>query len=122
MPNQFDKRKAPRLRLRRPAPGTLSRMQVWILDVSESGAGIEHSHELQWGQITELEFMWKQDRIRVTCDVVRTAKKADQSDPQRTRSSGLRFCNPRDPSLQHLRRLVGQALTLIQSQAPSPSV
>lgn len=118
MSSQFDKRRAPRLKLRRPAPATLSRMSVWILDVSESGAGIEHAHELKWGEITELEFMWKEHKIRVTCDVVRTEKKKDQSDPQRTRFTGLRFCNPRDPGLQLLRTLVREALALVQKQAP----
>ena len=116
----FDKRKARRLQLRRPAPGQLAMMPVWITDVSETGAGIEHRQQLVWGQIAELEFWWKEVKIRVTCDVVRTELVAGHIDPERARKSGLRFCNPRDPNLQHLRKLVGQALTLIQKQAKDP--
>jgi PilZ domain len=113
----FDKRKARRLRLRRPAPATFASMPVWILDVSETGARVEHSNLLKWGQNAQLEFWWKKDKIRVSCEVVRTDPKPDSSDPERMRTSGLRFCNPRDPSLQHLRQLVGQALTLVLEQS-----
>jgi hypothetical protein len=113
MTNVFDKRKARRLQLKKPAPGSFATMPVYITDVSETGAGIEHSQLVTWGQIANLEFWWKKDKIRVTCDVVRTDVKKDSSDPERTRKSGLRFCNPRDPNLQLLRKLVGQALTLV---------
>lgn len=120
MSTSFDKRKARRLQLRRAAPGRLETLPVWITDVSETGAGIEHSHPLTWGQITHLDFWWNEHKIRITCDVVRTDYKEGANDPQRTRKSGLRFCNPRDPNLQHLRQLIGQALTLIQQRSQQP--
>lgn len=115
MPTVFDKRKARRLQLRKPAPAQLATMPVWIVDVSETGAGVEHGHKLVWGQIAQLEFWWKEVKIRVTCDVVRTEAKPG-GDPERSHKSGLRFCNPRDPNLQHLQKLVGQALTIVQQQ------
>ena len=121
MQGVFDKRKARRLQLRRPAPGRLESMPVFITDVSETGAGIEHGHQLVWGQIVHLEFWWNHDKIRITCDVVRTDPITNADDPERSVKSGLRFCNPRDPNLQHLRKLIGQALTVIQ-QRTQPGV
>lgn len=61
-----------RIRMAPALPGQLGSMAVGILDVSLTGAGIEHASPLQVGAAMRLSFRWEGDEIALPCTVIRS--------------------------------------------------
>jgi hypothetical protein len=107
-----ERRRFQRLRLGEPVKGRLSGMRVAILDVSTTGARVEHSFPLAAGRRLTLEFPWQEESISLQCDVVRcAAHRGGSIATANAYASGLKFCEPPGPARASLVRMITELVS-----------
>jgi DNA-binding response OmpR family regulator len=66
-----ERRRATRIRMRERAPGQLQLRDVDLVDISLSGALVEHTRPVRPGEIYRLSFMVNEERVQVLARAVR---------------------------------------------------
>lgn len=107
-----ERRRIQRVKLSTPMTGRLSGMRVSIIDLSTTGARVEHSFPLAAGRRLRLEFPWQDESISLQCDVVRCLVQRDDGlGTREAYSSGLKFCEPPGPSRTSLVRVITELVS-----------
>lgn len=68
-----ERRQFQRLHLTRPIDGWFGDFSVRLLDVSATGALVEHDEEVPLGSRALLRFFWRGQQVEITAETVRTA-------------------------------------------------
>lgn len=106
--NGSEKRRIQRVRLDCPITAKIGSSAVILLDVSASGARIEHSAPLARGREVQLDFEYQDQSISVLCFVVRCKLQKSISGTGAAYSSGLTFCDPKSKAVGALRTLIAE--------------
>jgi hypothetical protein len=108
MRKKDDKRNGRRISLDPPARGTLSHFPVRIVDLSTSGARIQHDSPLvfQRDRRFVLEFAYEGEEIRLDCCLARTRLEAGTS-RRKVYTTGVRFVESDGVGLERLWGLMG---------------
>ncbi|HEU4520932.1 MAG TPA: PilZ domain-containing protein [Thermoanaerobaculia bacterium] len=104
-----EKRNARRIRLAPPAAGDLSHVPVSVVDLSTSGARIQHDAPLvfQPGKRFLLAFTCDGERFRIHCTVARSRLDIQSSAHRKVYTSGVRFMDVDDDTTERLWGLIG---------------
>lgn len=108
MPHNSEKRNARRIRLQPAAAGSLSHFPVSIVDLSSSGARIQHDAPLTFcpGKRFILEFMCEGEHFRLPCTVARSRMEMNPS--HRTiYTTGVRFAELEESMIDTLWGIMG---------------
>jgi len=106
---QQERRRIQRIRLDRTVRGRLSGMRVSILDLSTTGARVEHSFPLSSGRRLRLDFLWEEELISLQCDVTRCIVAGQRNGASAVGySSGLQFCEPALTSRESLKNIISE--------------
>ena len=103
-----EKRNARRIRLEPAVAGSLSHFPVSIIDLSSSGARIQHDAPLTFspGKRFVLEFICEGERFRLTCTVARSRMEMNPS--HRTiYTTGVRFSDLEEAMIDRLWGIMG---------------
>ncbi len=103
-----ERRRIQRIRLDRPVRGRLSGMRVSILDLSTTGARVEHTFPLSSGRRLRLDFLWEEELISLQCDVTRCIAGQGNGSSVVGYSSGLQFCEPALTSRESLKNIISE--------------
>ena len=120
MGQQDDRRNSRRIRLEPPVAGDLSRFPVAVVDLSTSGARIQHDTPLtfQPGKRFVLEFCCDGEQFRVKCTVARSRLDIQNSAHRKVYTSGVRFVDLDDQTCERLWGLIGfLAIDVLAHQA-----
>ena len=109
MATKEDKRNARRIRLVPPAAGDLSHFPVSVVDLSTSGARIQHDGPLtfQPGKRFVLSFTCDGERFRLSCTVARSRLDIQNSAHRKVYTSGVRFVDVDEDTSERLWGLIG---------------
>jgi len=103
-----NRRNIERIRLSEPIIARLGSISVVLVDISTSGARVEHHVSLATNARLRLTFKWDGDQIALDCVVIRC--KLDRFSKEggglTVYHSGLAFETPTSESAKHLKRLV----------------
>jgi hypothetical protein len=102
-----ERREFQRLELDPSIPGALGPASVEVTEIGVLGARVHHTDPLD-GQRLDLHFIWANESISLSCDVVRTIQRPDGG----SADSGLRFVSAHGDSGDHLRMMLGDLVTL----------
>ncbi|MEO6486841.1 MAG: PilZ domain-containing protein [Thermoanaerobaculia bacterium] len=108
MGKKEDKRNARRIALEPPIAGALSHLPVSLVDLSTSGARVQHDAKMpfQPGKRFFLQFSCEGDQFQLTCIVARSRMEMNGS--HRTiYTSGLRFVDLHESDHERLWGLIG---------------
>lgn len=105
---QQERRRIQRIRLDRSVKGRLSGMRVSILDLSTTGARVEHSFPLSSGRRLRLDFLWEDQLISVNCDVTRCTAEHTGSAKSIAYSSGLHFSDTAVASREAIKNVIAE--------------
>lgn len=102
-----ERRTRNRVKLAEPLVGRVNSFGAVLIDVSESGARIEHYHRMQTGADVTLRFDWEGTSISTDCRVVacRVHRFTPGDDGITIYQSGLMFTQPEGPAASALKRL-----------------
>lgn len=117
-----EKRKARRIRLQPAVAGSLSHLPVSIVDLSSSGARIQHDapFTFQPGKRFILEFICEGEHFRLPCTVARSRMEMNPS--HRTiYITGVRFAEMEEEMIDHLWGIMGFLAVDILAQEPMTS-
>ncbi|MEO8216398.1 MAG: PilZ domain-containing protein [Acidobacteriota bacterium] len=117
-----DRRRVQRIRLEQPLRGHLSGMRVSVLDVSTTGARIEHSFPLSTDRTLRLHFIWQDQDVTLECHVTRCTTEQARG-TLRVYNSGLDFVEGAGGSKRILVGMITDFVTrdLDRLKHPSPS-
>ena len=118
-----EKRNARRLELQPPVAGSLSHQPVSLIDLSSSGARIQHDAKMlfQPGKRFVLEFSCDGEKFRLSCTVARSRMEMNGSRTLYT--SGVRFVDLSEEDDERLWGLIGfLAVDVLAHQAPTDEV
>ena len=109
MVRKEDKRNARRIQLDPPVAGSLSHFPVSVIDLSTSGARIQHDAPLTFhpGKRFVLEFACEGDRFHLTCTVARQRMEMQRSAQRTIYTSGVRFVDLNAEDIDRLWGLIG---------------
>jgi hypothetical protein len=109
MSPKSDRRHARRIRLEPPIAGDLSRFPVSVVDLSTSGARLQHDAPipLQPGKRFTLEFRCDGESFRINCSVARSRLDLASSTHRKVYTSGVRFVEMDDETWDRLWGLIG---------------
>lgn len=109
MATKADRRHARRIRLEPPLAGDLSHFPVSVVDLSTSGARIQHDAPLtfQPGKRFALEFRCDGEKFRMTCTVARSRLDIQSSAHRKVYTSGVRFVELDEATNERLWGLLG---------------
>ncbi|HUP50109.1 MAG TPA: PilZ domain-containing protein [Thermoanaerobaculia bacterium] len=102
---QDERREYQRLHLTRPLEGRYGRSAVRVIDVSATGALVEHDRPLRRGAQRLLHFTWRDHKIAVKAEIVRSAGI----------ESGLRFTEENELLLQLIAQSAEEVLRAQQA-------
>ena len=104
-----EKRKARRIRLQPPAAGDLSHVPVSVVDLSSSGARIQHDTPLlfQPGKRFLLSFVCDGEKFSIPCNVARSRLDIQNSAHRKVYTSGVRFVDVFSETVERLWGLIG---------------
>lgn len=106
-----DRRRVQRITLDSPIPGSLSKQIVKIVDLSTTGARIEHSTPIAGRKVADLRFHAEGEDLGVSCNLVRSRLQRSALDRGAiVYSSGLRFNDPAQESIARIRAIVASLL------------
>ena len=105
-----DRRKVQRIRLEQPVRGHLSGMRVSVLDVSTSGARVEHSFPLSPDRLLRLHFIWDDQDVSLECNVTRCITEQARGS-LRVYNSGLDFTAVSGSSRKALVQMITELVT-----------
>ena len=117
-----EKRNARRIHLAQPVDGNLSHFPVAVVDLSTSGARIQHDSPLGFhpGKRYTLEFSCEGDRFELRCQLVRSRMEQNRGDEKRhlVYTSGLRFTDLDEESIERLWGLIALlAIDVLEQEA-----
>ena len=106
---KVEKRSARRLPLDPPVAGSLSHFPVSVIDLSTSGARIQHDAPLVFnpGKRFVLEFACEGERFHLTCTVARQRVEMHRSTHRTIYTSGVRFVELDADDIDRLWGLIG---------------
>lgn len=108
----LDKRRIQRLDLDQPVTACFGNADVLLLDLSTSGARIEHPAPMKTGRLAKLEFSFGDAMVAVHCEVVRSRlQKSGVKTGAIVYSTGLRFVDSAEPSRVAVRQIVASIVT-----------
>lgn len=109
MAPKAERRHARRIRLEPPIAGDLSHVPVSVVDLSTSGARVQHDEPLlfQPGKRFLLEFRCDGDRFRLVCTVARSRLDISSSARRKVYISGVRFVDVDESTSERLWGLIG---------------
>lgn len=102
-----ERRQFQRLALREPLDGWFGDFAVRLVDVSATGAQIEHDEEIQTESRALLRFWWRGEEIEVTAETARTTASA----------SGLRFLEENETLLRLIAGSATEMLLALEANA-----
>ncbi|HEX6177448.1 MAG TPA: PilZ domain-containing protein [Thermoanaerobaculia bacterium] len=123
MAPKADRRHARRIRLEPPVAGDLSHFPVSVVDLSTSGARIQHDAPLtfQPGKRFVLEFRCDGEKFRVNCTVARSRLDIQSSAHRKVYTSGVRFVEVDESTSERLWGLLGLlAIDVLAHEADRP--
>jgi hypothetical protein len=88
-----------------PVAGNLSNGSISIVDISLTGAKLQHNFPLSSGRRVRLDFSLRGERISLSCDVVRCRAERTESKAL-SYYSGLRFSDPAELAHSPLRHIL----------------
>ncbi|MGA7614484.1 MAG: PilZ domain-containing protein [Thermoanaerobaculia bacterium] len=108
-----ERRKRQRVQLARPLVGRVGTLGVLVVDVSESGARVEHYTRLKTGQSSRFRLESEHGTIHATCIVVscKVHRFAPGDDGLTVYQSGLLFTDFESESATVLKKVVGVLVT-----------
>lgn len=116
-----EKRNARRIHLTEPVAASLSHFSVSLIDLSTSGARIQHDSPLAFtpGKRFNLEFRCEGESFTLLCQVVRSRMEQHRTvDRKPVYTSGVRFIDLDEPSIERLWGLIGVlAIEVLQQEA-----
>lgn len=124
MRGKQEKRSARRIRLQPAAEGHLSHFPVRVVDLSSSGARVEHDMPLAFhpGKHYVLEFTCDGDNFRIDCTVARARLEMGASG-RLVYASGVHFADVDEPTLERLWGLIGWlAMDALAQEGVAPEV
>ena len=109
MDSKPDRRHARRLPIEPPIAGDLSHIPVSVVDLSTSGARIQHDAALvfQPGKRFVLEFRCDGEKFRINCNVARSRLDINKSAHRKVYTSGVRFIDMDRETSERLWGLIG---------------
>lgn len=107
MTSRRERRKVQRIRFKKPVVGNVPGGSISIVDLSITGAKAEHDFPLAAGRNIRLDFLLRDERISLTCHVVR-CRLEKKSAGRTSYASGLHFSNQAELAESPLRRLLAE--------------
>lgn len=120
MGQKDDRRTSRRIRLEPPVAGDLSHFPVSVVDLSTTGARIQHEAALMFqpGKRFVLEFRCDGEKFRVHCTVARSRLDIHNSAHRKVYTSGVRFVDLDEVTSERLWGLMGLlAIDVLSHQA-----
>ena len=117
-----EKRNARRIRLQPPAAGDLSHVPVSVVDLSSSGARIQHDTRLlfQPGKRFTLSFTCDGEKFSIPCNVARSRLDIHNSAHRKVYTSGVKFTEMTEDTEERLWGLLGVlAIDVLAHEAAS---
>ena len=104
-----EKRNARRIRLDPPVAGSLSHFPVSVVDLSTSGARIQHDAPMTFhpGKRFVLEFACEGETFHLTCTVARSRMEMNRSAHRTIYTSGVHFVELDETTIDRLWGLIG---------------
>ena len=102
-----DRRKIQRIQFDSPLGAKMEATHVVLLDISASGARIEHSFPLAKGKVINLSFEYEGRSLSIDCEVIRCH--LENGPEGAAYRSGLSFDRD-DPSYHELREMIADAV------------
>ncbi len=103
MKSKSERRIIQRVHFDSPLTAKIATNRVTLVDVSATGARVEHEFPLSRGKAVSLEFEFEGATLHIQCTVARC--KLENSDHGASYRSGLAF-DRNDPALAELRQLI----------------
>jgi len=114
-----EKRRVQRVVLEKPIEGALHKQPVTIIDLSTTGARVEHPTPMSGRKQFDLRFLSGEEEFLVRCELVRSRLQRSARDRSAiVYCSGLRFVEPTEELRASIRTLVA---TLVERQQARPS-
>jgi hypothetical protein len=107
MKSKSERRVIQRVRFDSPLTAKIATNRVTLIDVSATGARIEHDFPLSSGKVVELSFEFEGSALHIRCTVARC--KLEKGDDRALYRSGLAFSSD-DPSLTQIRALISSVV------------
>lgn len=103
-----ERRKKQRVQLSQPLVSRVGTIGAVLVDLSESGARVEHYTRLKTGSLTRFRFQWENEGIETECIIVscRVQRFSPGDDGLTVYQSGLLFTQPRGETATTLRKMV----------------
>lgn len=102
-----ERRRVNRITLETPMDGLLNKQAVRVIDLSTTGARVEHSTPMAGRKVVDLKLDTGEETLVVSCEIVRSRLQKSAADRQSiVYSSGLRFVDPVQESRGAIRALV----------------
>jgi hypothetical protein len=108
MKSKDDRRVIQRIRFDSPLTAKIATNRVTLIDVSATGARVEHEFPLSSGKSVQLEFEFEGASLHIRCTVARC--KLENSERGVLYRSGLAFAED-DPALAEIRALIASVVT-----------
>lgn len=103
-----ERRRHPRVLLRKPILATAGSTPVFILDASRGGMRIAHSKQLpNGGAICRVSLPGKDGTVSVDCAIVRTTMQHANQAAEALFHSGLKILDPDETTAQKVRDAIG---------------
>lgn len=116
-PVQIDRRRAPRVTPPRPVTAWVAGLQMILVELSATGARVEHDSPLGIRREMKLRFEIDGTMLVLSCIVTRCRLQRSIARPGiATYSSGLRFTAPSEPSRAQLQSIVSSMLGTVQCE------
>jgi hypothetical protein len=107
-----EKRRIQRVVLSTPVEANLSGFGVMLLDISSSGARVEHAFPVKAGRKMRLIFENDGSPISIECEVVRCRLQKSSISPGKIAyQTGLRFSDPAEEGRGEIRKLIADLVT-----------
>lgn len=107
MASEDDRRRIQRIQFESPLGAKMEATPVVLLDISASGARIEHSFRLAKGKVINLNFEYEGRSLSIDCEVIRCH--LENGPGGAAYRSGLAF-DTDDPSYLELREMIADAV------------
>ena len=125
MGTKDDRRHARRISLEPPIAGQLSHFPVSVIDLSTSGARVQHDEALPFhpGKRFVLEFRCDGEKFLVNCNVARSRLDINSSAHRKVYTSGVRFVDVSEETAERLWGLIGLlAIDVLAHEAAASEV
>lgn len=125
MATKDDRRHARRISIQPPIAGQLSHFPVSLIDLSTSGARVQHDAAMPFhpGKRFVLEFSCDGEKFHVNCTVARSRLDINSSAHRKVYTSGVRFIEVSEDTAERLWGLIGfLAIDVLAHEAAAADV